>query len=196
MSVPAYSALVLAGGSARRFGGADKGLQQLAGRPLIEHALAALAAQAPPPAEVLISANRHLDAYGAYGHPVLSDSLPGFQGPLAGLAEGLAHARHDWLVTMPCDVARLPADFVARLFSERHGDKTDAVIACDAHSLHPTLALLNRRVLPQLIEFLSGDSRRLRDWLAGLHTREAFFTEPFPNLNTPEALAALDTERR
>jgi len=192
MSVPAYSALVLAGGSARRFGGVDKGLQLLAGRPLIAHALDALAAQAPAPAEILISANRNLDVYAGFGHPVLTDSLPGFQGPLAGLAEGLAHASHDWLVTMPCDVARLPADFVARLFAERQGDKTDAVIACDAHSLHPTLALLHRRVLPQLLEFLQGDSRRLRDWLAGLHTREAFFTEPFPNLNTPEALAALD----
>ncbi|KZE28906.1 molybdenum cofactor guanylyltransferase MobA [Crenobacter luteus] len=185
-----YQALVLAGGSARRFGGADKGLQLLDGRPFVVHTLAALAAQSAPPVSCLISANRNLDTYRAFGHPVLSDSRPGYQGPLAGIAEGLAELSEDWLLVVPCDVVALPADFAARLFAEAD-ERTDAVCACDAERHHPALVLLHRRVRASLDDFLHGDSRRLRDWLAGLNTREAFFATPFPNLNNPEAVAAL-----
>ncbi|AXK38900.1 molybdenum cofactor guanylyltransferase MobA [Crenobacter cavernae] len=186
MTPAPYQALVLAGGSARRFGGEDKGLQRLDGKPFVEHTLAALAAQTAPPASCLISANRNLDVYRAFGHPVLADSRSGFQGPLAGIAEGLAALSENWLLVVPCDVVALPADFAERLFAE--ADHADAVCACDAESMHPALLLVNRRVRAPLDEFLLGDNRRLRDWLASLALREAFFPAPFPNLNSPESL--------
>ena len=69
-----YTALLLAGGQARRMGGVDKGLQTLHGQTLAAHVLASLAAQSQPPARCLISANRHLDAYAALGWPVLADA--------------------------------------------------------------------------------------------------------------------------
>jgi molybdopterin-guanine dinucleotide biosynthesis protein A len=185
---PAYSALILAGGTARRFGAADKGLQLLDGRPLVEHTLGALEKQQPAPAEILISANRNLEQYTQYGRPVYPDRRPGFQGPLAGIAEGLAHAIHDWLLVVPCDVAVLPPDFAARLFAE--SEDVDAVCACDTNQMHPSLLLVRTRMAPSLDEFLHGESRRMRDWLARLKLREAFFTTPFANLNTPQDLAA------
>lgn len=83
-----YTALLLAGGQARRMGGVDKGLQTLHGQPLAAHVLASLAAQSQPPARCLISANRHLDAYAALGWPVLADAEPDYPGPLAGIAAG------------------------------------------------------------------------------------------------------------
>jgi len=192
MPVP-YSALVLAGGSARRFGGADKGLQLLHGQPLIAHALTSLAGQTLAPAEMLISANRNLDQYLSYGHPVYPDRHPGYQGPLAGIAAGLAHARHDWLLVVPCDVAALPVDFAARLFAASAG--AEAVCACDAGRQHPSMLLLQTALYPRLEEFLHGESRRIRDWLACLTLREVCFPTPFANLNSPEDLAA-HSERR
>ena len=60
------SALLLAGGQASRMGGHDKGLLDCAGQPLIAHVLARIA---PYVATILISANRHLDRYRAYGYP-------------------------------------------------------------------------------------------------------------------------------
>jgi molybdopterin-guanine dinucleotide biosynthesis protein A len=187
MPVP-YSALVLAGGSARRFGGADKGLQLLNGQPLVQHTLAGLAAQTLPPAEVLISANRNLDSYLSYGYPVYPDSRPGFQGPLAGIAEGLAHAQHAWLLVVPCDVATLPRDFAERMFRASAG--AEAVCACDAARQHPSMLLLQTMLYPRLAEFLHGDNRRIRDWLASLKLKEVLFPQPFANLNSPEDLAA------
>jgi molybdopterin-guanine dinucleotide biosynthesis protein A len=191
--MPAYSALILAGGTARRFGGADKGLQILHEQPLVEHALAALRAQTVAPAEILISANRNLEIYAGYGCPVLTDSRPGFQGPLAGIAEGLAHARNKWLLVVPCDIAALPADFAERLFAE--SQDVEAVCASDPEHMHPSMLLLQTRLYPRLDEFLLGESRRLRDWLASLKLREAWFAEPFANLNTPADLAAHQASR-
>ena len=44
---------------------------------MIEHVLDALRPQVGP---LLINANRNLDRYAAYGHPVVSDTLRGFPG--------------------------------------------------------------------------------------------------------------------
>ena len=63
-------------------GGGDKGLVALCGKPLVEHALAALSPQVNT---VIINANRNRERYAAYGHPVIADSRQGFQGPLAGM---------------------------------------------------------------------------------------------------------------
>jgi molybdopterin-guanine dinucleotide biosynthesis protein A len=79
--------LILAGGEGRRMGGADKGLLSYQGRPLVAHVLARLA---PQVAGVLISANRNLDEYRAFGHEVLPDATDVRVGPLAGLQAGLA----------------------------------------------------------------------------------------------------------
>ena len=62
--------MVLAGGLARRMGGQDKGLIELAGRPLVAHALAALAPQVHT---LLVNANRNLERYTAFGYPVVPD---------------------------------------------------------------------------------------------------------------------------
>ncbi|PTT75762.1 molybdenum cofactor guanylyltransferase MobA, partial [Pelomonas sp. HMWF004] len=122
MSTAAIHGLVLAGGRGARMGGLDKGLQLLAGQPLVAHVLARLAPQAAP---LLISANRHLDTYAAFGHPVLPDP-PGlnFAGPLAGMLAGLNTLPADaWLLTAPCDCPHLPADLAARLLAaaQPHG---------------------------------------------------------------------------
>ena len=54
------AAVILAGGQGRRMGGADKGLVEYRGRPLIEWVLEVLTPQVD---ELVISANRNLDTY-------------------------------------------------------------------------------------------------------------------------------------
>ena len=62
--------VILAGGKARRMGGGDKGLVDLCGKPLVEHALAALSPQVNA---IIINANRNQDRYAVYGYPVVAD---------------------------------------------------------------------------------------------------------------------------
>lgn len=185
-----YVALILAGGQARRMGGADKGLLSLAGRSLTARALDALAAQTRPPARILISANRHLDEYAAFGHPVLPDTLPDYPGPLAGLLAGMARQGDAPLLLLPCDAVLLPPDFAERLLAPLAAG-WQAASAADAEHWHPTLLALTPGLSGSLAAYLAAGERSIRGWLAGLRHCRLAFEQPFPNLNTPQALRRL-----
>ena len=100
MNNPDVTALVLAGGRGQRMGGTDKGLIELSGKPMIEHILERLEPQCD---HIIINANRNVDRYASYGHPVLRDSLGDYQGPLAGFSTGLRHAKTPFIMTLPLE---------------------------------------------------------------------------------------------
>src|SRR3990172_9232766 len=104
--------VILAGGEGRRMGGVDKGLRELRGKPMIQWVLERFAPQVDA---VLINANQNLDVYARFGHPVVTDEIGGYAGPLAGLQCALNTARHPLVATVPCDSPFLPSDLVARL---------------------------------------------------------------------------------
>ena len=106
------SAIILSGGRATRMNGVDKGLVQLQQKPLIAHVIELLAPQAD---EIFINANREILQYEAFGLPVLKDENEEFIGPLAGFSLGLQHAKHDYVLTVPCDSPLLPLDLAERL---------------------------------------------------------------------------------
>jgi molybdopterin-guanine dinucleotide biosynthesis protein A len=162
-------------------GGVDKGLQLLDGRPLVSHVLARLTPQA---GRILISANRNLDAYAAFGHTVLTDP-PGLElaGPLAGMLAGLRTIPDDaWLLTAPCDCPHLPANLAARLMAQAqpHG-----LAFAQAAREHPTHALLHARLREPLAAYLNGGGRAVLRWmLARPHGVARFDDEAaFANLN-------------
>ena len=182
--------VVLAGGLGRRMGGVNKGLQQLQGRPLVEWVLERLAPQVD---EILINANQDLEAYARYGHRVISDSIAGFAGPLAGLHCALAAASHALVVTVPCDSPFLPLDLVQRLTGGLHAQHAQLAVARTGNQPHPVFCLCERTVLDHLDAFLVGGGRKIDAWYATLHVTEvAFDDQPaaFSNINTIEELAA------
>ncbi|MGB5305763.1 MAG: NTP transferase domain-containing protein, partial [Gammaproteobacteria bacterium] len=71
------SAVILAGGRARRMDGEDKGLIELRGRPLIDYIISALR---PQTGEIMVNANRNQDRYRTYGYPVIEDILGDYSG--------------------------------------------------------------------------------------------------------------------
>lgn len=166
-------------------GGQDKGLVEYRGKPLVDWVIERLRPQVD---ELLISANRNLDEYSSRGHRVVPDSLPGFQGPLAGLLAGLQTARHEWLFSVPCDVPHLPGDTVQRLATRAAG--REAVFARDAERDHPAILLLNRACLPKLAAYLESGGRSVKGFLRGLHAASAAFPDPaaFKNMNEANQL--------
>lgn len=132
--------LILAGGQGRRMGGRDKGLEPLAGRPLVAHVLDRLAGQL---AGVMINANRHLDRYADYGDRLITDLEGGYQGPLMGIYSGLRAADTPWVLVVPCDTPALPMDLVPRLVAGLND--CDIAVAHDGERLHPVVALLRTR---------------------------------------------------
>ena len=150
------SGLILAGGQGRRMGGRDKGLVEYQGRALVDHVIARIRPQVN---ELLISANRNTEVYARRGYPVLADSLPGFQGPLAGVLEGLRVARNDWLLCVPCDMPNLPQDLLARMMQVATG--FSIVIAIDDERSHPAVMLIRRSLATELEAFIQSGQRAM-----------------------------------
>ena len=183
--------LILAGGQGRRMGGQDKGLVTLAGRPLISFVHERLTEQV---AEVLISANRHLDDYRRFGGRVVSDGEPGYHGPLMGIYSGLRAATTPWVMVVPCDTPLLPADLVTQMASTmgRH----HIAVAHDGERLHPVVMLLQRGLAADLGRALAGGERKIRRWIerhSWIPVQLPDGAEAFINLNTEEDKQWLET---
>lgn len=189
--------LVLAGGQGSRMGGVDKGLVMLGDQPLVAHVLDRLSPQVGP---IIISANRHIAEYARYGHPVVTDTLPGFPGPLAGLAAGLAAATTPWVLCVPCDVPHFPNDTALRLAkaAQRHDARLAMVRitdkkAPDGHHLEPAFCLMRRELLRPLQDALAQGVRRMRTWsmAQGPAYADHEDADAFANINAQEDLTAL-----
>jgi molybdopterin-guanine dinucleotide biosynthesis protein A len=178
--------IVLAGGQGRRMGGVDKGLKLLRGKPMVEHVLGRLR---PQVAEIVINANQNVEAYRAFGHPVVSDDISGFAGPLAGLHAGLKAAAHPLVVTVPCDSPFLPEDLVSRLCASLMDN--DLAVAKTGEQPHPVFCVLKKSLFQDLDAFLRGGGRKIDAWYGKLRHVEVLFddeADAFRNINTLEEL--------
>jgi len=178
--------LVLAGGLGRRMGGEDKGLVELAGRPMAWHALEALRPQVGP---LWINANRNLDRYSAFGQEVVADTLQGYMGPLAGIHSALQRLTTEFLVTVPCDAPLIAPDLVRRLHAACMAGAADLAVAADGERQQPVFLLLRATVAPSLESYLASGGRKIDRWFATSRLAEADFSdEPdtFVNVNDPD----------
>ncbi len=186
------SAVILAGGEARRLGGQDKALIPFQGRPLLAHLVERLR---PQVAELLLSSNRPAVNYAPFGLPVLPDTLPGSLGPLAGLLAGMQVARHPLILSTPCDTPRLPANLVGRLLAEMAATGAPAAAVQVGGKRHPVLLLARRALAGDLEEFLHNGGRAVQAWLGRVGAAWAPFPESahaFINVNDQHALTQLE----
>ncbi|MGB5306552.1 MAG: molybdenum cofactor guanylyltransferase MobA [Gammaproteobacteria bacterium] len=187
------SAVILAGGRARRMDGEDKGLIELHGRPLLDYIISALR---PQVGEILVNANRNLDRYSAFGYPVKEDILGDFFGPLVGMATGLQATGKPYLLTVPCDSPFVPAQLAGALYRALIGENADISVAHDGERMQPVFALLNCELLPSLLDYLNAGGRKIDTWYAQHRVALADFSaspETFLNLNTPADKAGLES---
>ena len=192
----AISSIILSGGRATRMGGIDKGLVSLQQKPLIQHVIERLKPQVD---EILINANREITQYQAFGYPVFQDSDQNFTGPLAGFSLGLKHAKHDYLLTVPCDSPLLPHDLAQRLLNALITQQADIAVASSDGNAHPVFCLCKKSVLPSLAAYLATGERRVSSWQKSLAYTEVDFSDcsdAFVNLNTIEDLEALELKLR
>ena len=186
------SCVVLSGGRATRMGGVDKGLIQLQKEPLVQHIIRRLAPQVD---EIIINANRKIAKYKAFGLPILQDVTDDFLGPLAGMVLGLKHAKHDLVLSVPCDSPLLPLDLAKRLYNNMLESHTDIAVASSNGNVHPVFCLMKKKVLPSLIDFLDAGERKVSAWQKSQAYCEVDFSDcnnAFVNLNTLEELRELE----
>ena len=186
------SSIILSGGRATRMGGVDKGLISLQNKPLIQHVICRLRPQVD---EILINANREIAQYEAFGFKVLQDENQDFSGPLAGILLGLKHAKHELVLSVPCDSPLLPLDLVERLTKNMLESHANIAIASSDGNAHPVFCLMKKSVLPSLIDFLDAGERKVSAWQKSQAYCEVDFSDcnnAFVNLNTLEELRELE----
>lgn len=186
--------VILAGGRARRMGGVDKGLVPFAGRPLIEWVIDGLT---PQVGKLLINANRNMDQYASYGHPVINDTIADFQGPLAGFVSAMAAAEPGWIATVPCDGPFLATELVGRLCAAVDREQSEIAVATDGKRMQPVYALIPTALVASLRQFLAEGDRKIDLWysrhrvaLADLSDRP----ESFININSMQDSKRLEQE--
>lgn len=190
--------VILAGGQAQRMGGGDKGRLMLGGKSLLAHVIARLE---PQVAGLALNANGDESRFADLGLPVISDSIEGFAGPLAGVLAGLDWAAEQGaqsIVTAAADTPFFPCDLVPRLMLAADG--MDAPLALSAtpdsergRNRHPTFGLWPVALRDDLRKALQGGLRKVVLWTDKHGAREAMFPnqpfDPFFNVNTPDDLA-------
>jgi molybdopterin-guanine dinucleotide biosynthesis protein A len=163
---------VLAGGQSSRFG-SDKALALLDGKSLIEHAIAAMAAQA----DAVIVCGRE-------GEDWVPDRPEPGLGPLGGICAALhAAAARDYaaVLIVPCDVPALPAGLV-QLLGPGPAHLTEM----------PVIGLWPASLAPQLDQWLAqSQDRSVRGWGKAVGAISVPIGYDIPNLNTPEDLRRL-----
>lgn len=188
---PFPAIVIAAGGEGRRIGG-DKPQRLLAGRPLLDHALAIAAAQS----DCIAIAVRDAGQIGPTFCPILLDNAPNL-GPIGALASAFAFAAahgRGTVMLIGCDQPFLPRDLAARLAGmlEGHG----AVMPVANGKVQPLAALwrvdgdaLARYIADggrSLWRFAEAQGARLYDWPGKPDS------DPFVNINSLETLVAAE----
>jgi len=183
------SAAILAGGRARRFGGADKASLVVGGARIIERQLAALATLTD---DVRIVSNDPA-RYAALGVRVIPDRIAG-AGPLGGLHAALVDAGHRGVIVLACDLPFVTAAFLEALAIEfGTGEEIDAVVPRSPRGLEPLCALYAARCAETVQRRIEAGNLEVRGLLTEVRCKElrpedvASFDDGsvFLNVNTP-----------
>lgn len=188
------TAVILAGGKGRRMDGRDKGLVELANRPLIEYVIDAIKPQVET---IILNANRNLEQYSRYGYPVVSDTLLDYQGPLAGFISAMNSATTSHIATLPCDGPFVPGDLVERLISSLADNSAEIAVAHDGERMQPVYSLIPVTLSDSLDAFLESGERKIDLWYSRHRVALADFSdcpETFRNINTAEQRDRLQNE--
>lgn len=194
--------VVLCGGMSRRMG-LDKARLELGDEPLLERAARVLA---PLAREVVIACGSE-PRYAELGFRLALDD-EGVDGPLAGLAAGLAAAGTEWVLALACDMPRVRTEDYRRLLARAnaHGaGGSDVCVYASARGVEPLCAVYRATCLaPMRTALANGERKATGFWnLRGADGRPLAIerievelgaddqggSDMFYNLNTPEDLA-------
>ena len=194
--------IILAGGLARRLGGVDKGLIEIAGRPILARLIARLRPQC---AGLVLNANGDASRFARFGVPVVADEIEGSAGPLAGVLAGMAYAAAQFpsardLLSVPADTPFVPSDLAARLAAARAAAGARIAVAASAGRAHHAVALWPLALAGDLRRALAEGERRVSGFIARYQNVTAEWPvescDPFFNVNRPEDLGEAEALAR
>jgi molybdenum cofactor guanylyltransferase len=197
--IPPTPGVLLAGGLARRMGGGDKPMRQIAGRTILDRVIARLESQCEG---LILNANGDPARFASFGLPVIADTVKNFPGPLAGILAALDWAATnrpdiEFMLSAAADCPFLPRDLVARLHRARAEQNAQLAVAASAGQSHPVIGLWSVALREDLRHALVvEDTRKIDRWTARYRlatvTWPAEPLDPFFNANTMDDIAAAE----
>jgi molybdopterin-guanine dinucleotide biosynthesis protein A len=175
-----WSAAILAGGQARRFGGIDKSALLFGGRTILDRQLSVLTTIT---SDILIVGGRGDAPLPAR---IVRDRLPG-NGPLGGLHTALSVSDGEATIVIACDMPFVSARFLRHLLSLT-GD-ADAVVPRTSRGYHPLCAAYTRACLEPAAARLARGQLKLVDLLEYVRVR-AVDTEEIDRFGDHDRLLA------
>jgi molybdenum cofactor guanylyltransferase len=195
-----YSAAILAGGRAMRFGGRDKGALVVDGQTIRDRQIAMLSEIADDVLIVAREGGAGLQACDRRAKALrhISDIVPGC-GPIGGVHAAVSAARHDTVFVIACDMPYVTGAFAAHLLDL--SQNADLVVPRTERGLHPLCAVYTRACLEPLARRLAAGTLQMRGLLDDVRVRvvDAEAIERFgdrhrllANVNTPADYAGLE----
>jgi molybdopterin-guanine dinucleotide biosynthesis protein A len=200
MSEAPVCGIILAGGLARRMGGGDKPLKEIAGTPILAHVISRLKPQC---ARLVLNANGDPARFAAFSLAVIADDVPDFAGPLAGILAGLDWAAENMreaesAISVAADTPFIPRNLVQRLQAARLDEACDIAVAVSGGRTHPVIALWPLALRSELRRALVEKGERKIDRFTARYQvaevswpREPY--DPFFNVNEMSDIAAAET---
>ncbi len=188
------SGVILAGGRNLRFGGREKALIPLAGKPMIDHIMAAFEGLFD---EIIIVSNQpqHL----ADRNATIVTDLGDARSSLTGIHAALFYSRCEDVFISACDTPLIKPALIAALLQARQPG-IDLVIPETPSGLEPLCAVYSQRCLAPIESRLKRRDYRIRRFfnrvrVKRVSTQRLLTIDPdlrsFKNVNTPEDLAAV-----
>lgn len=193
-----WTAAILAGGRATRFGGRDKSRLLVDGAPIIDCQITMLR----PMVDALLIVANDLARYASLGIPVVPDVIPD-AGALGGLYTALCAAPTDHVIVVACDLPFLTSPFLASLMEAARD--ADVVIPRTVDGYQPLCACYARTCAEPIRRRLDAGALKVTDFLADVRVREIGPDQIAPydpdatlfsNINTPDDYARALGRRR
>jgi molybdopterin-guanine dinucleotide biosynthesis protein A len=193
-----WSAAILAGGQARRFGGRDKSALIVDGESIRTRQLAALAEVAD---DIMIVGGVAAPTQQAIEVRAIPDRVPGC-GPLGGLHTALAEARGDAVILVAGDMPFLSPPFLAHLLALTRD--ADVVVPRTGRGYHPLCAAYTRACSEPVARRLAEGQLKMIGVLEDVRVRAITaaemcrFGDPdalVANVNTPDEYRGLEAHQ-
>ena len=197
------TAAILAGGLARRMGGADKSSLPVGGERILDRQLSALRAIT----DSILVVGGAQGRFEALGLRTVPDAVPA-GGALAGIYSAIIASPHAWTLVVACDMPFLSAPLLREL-AARRSPLIDVVMPRTLDGLQPLCALYSERCASALRARLERGLLRASEVVENVRVEELGPDEiaaydpdglMFVNVNTPHdyerAKEVVDRERR
>ncbi len=186
---------IMAGGKSSRMG-TDKSFVVLAGKPLIEHALARVSDLGQD--ETILITNKP-EAYSHLGLPMYGDVIPD-KGSLGGIYTAIHYSRSEYTLTVACDTPFVSPELFRYMIGlrEAEGGPYDVIVPRFEKYPQGLHAIYRKACLEPIRERMDADKLHVIGFYPKVRVR--YLEEPeyeqfdakglsFFNVNTPEELA-------